>query len=95
MPYRLDEGEMDRMKICSKAAVFAATTESRRSRGVWRWAATAVAVCLAAVVIVGYWGIFSPSHYDRLVEQLADAPMDVLYEMSSDIIEYQDNADFL
>ena len=88
MPYRINDGDMEAMKIRSLAAVAEAAAPSRRVR-----AATYVRFSIAVAVglllmVVAIGQLVRPTHYDLFIEQLAEMPEEVLYEMEVDIIEY-------
>ena len=36
-----------------------------------------------------------PANYDLFVEQLADVPVEVLYDMSVDVVEYEEDMSLL
>ena len=54
--------------------------------------AMAVSMVLAVVAI---WYMERPMHYELFIEQLADVPADVLYDMSVDVVEYEEDMTFL
>ena len=94
MPYRIEEGELERLKIASRAAVARASAE-RTPHFVWRLALPAAALGAIAIAVVCCVAFFTPSHYDTLIDQLADAPEEVLYEITADVVEYQDDITLL
>ena len=47
------------------------------------------------LAVVAIWYLERPMHYELFIEQLADVPADVLYDMSVDIVEYEEDMTFL
>lgn len=94
MPYRIAEGDMELMKIRCSAAV-ARTAATKHSRCVVRWGISLamVASVLLAFVVVNRF--VEPNRYELFIEQLADMPEDVLYDMSVDVIEYEEDMTLL
>lgn len=99
MPYHLEEGGIELMKMRAKATVtrFAAEEVSRRVL-FRRWSVgVAVAACVVLVVL-GSWFAGKPmevNHFDILMEQVANAPIDVIYDMSIDAVEYAEDINLL
>ena len=97
MPYRLDEGAIETMKMRSMAAVARAASE-RQNRGYsWVWQ-LGVGVAVAAFALLAVWNMAlkaEQTSYDRLIEQVASAPVDVIYEMSADVVEYAEDITLL
>ena len=89
MPYRVDNGGIEMAKIrCAAAIITAAKRKSRRDR-ISRWSVPiAAAILLFVGVTIGVRG--AQSEYDRFIDQLADVPESILYEMSVDAVEYGD-----
>ena len=95
MPYRLESGAMELMKIRSKAAIARKQAQSVKRKMVLRWALPLAAVLFAGVVLFGYVESVEPTHYELLMEQVADAPADVIFEMTADIVEYAEDINLL
>ena len=94
MPYRLPEGAMEEMKIRSRAAVRRADAERTAHRRERRWVVSlaAAAVCLL-VAIVGFMrfdgdALSDSPYYDELMSMMDDAPAEVIYEMTADVVWY-------
>ncbi len=91
MPYRVEEGAIERAKYRAKMAVREAAhpTERHTHRVQWRWAS---AVAVAAVVIVGVIGlvkyhddIFKPvSPMEELIAEMKSASDDIIYDLTVD-----------
>ena len=91
MPFRTDDGAVERAKYRAKMAVREAAhpSQSHIRKVQWRWA-TAIAV--AAVVVVGVFGfvkygdqIFGKqAPMDALISQMQNASDDIVYEMTVD-----------
>lgn len=93
MPYRLDEGALERAKMRSRAAVYAASQRSRIMRSV-RWAAAIAGVaCLAIIAFVGYEAKPEPTPMERLIAEMHEAPLDVIYDMTLDSSLYVEEGD--
>ena len=91
MPFRTDDGAVERAKYRAKMAVREAAhpTHSHRRKVQWRWAS---AIAVAAVVVVGFFGVvkFNDSLFakytpmDRLVAEMQSASDDIIYDMTVD-----------
>ncbi len=87
MPYNTPEDFLSRSNFANKAAVRRAAHRPRRNYG--RWLATAIAAsALIAVVVVGALHMGQPSSYDDYLEQLSEAPIDMVYDITCDVVEY-------
>ena len=96
MPYRLPEDGIEGVKIRCRAAVARAEAQQVPRRILMpRWvAATAFAVvALIAVVIVGVMPGKEQGLMADYVANLEQMPADILYEISSDAVEYSDYDD--
>lgn len=91
MPYRLEEGAMQRMKFGCKAAVACAAAAERRGRKQRRAAISAVVAVSVVIAICVFATALQPTHYERFIVQVAEAPIDALYEMSADVVEYAED----
>ena len=90
MPYYIGEGDMEMVKIRCSAAIIAATNRRRSRAKITRWSISiAATVMLFVGVAIGVQG--AQSEYDRFIDQLADLPESVLYEMSVDAVEYSED----
>lgn len=95
MPYRLEEGVMERIKFGCRAAVACVAASKQRERKQRRIAlSTAVAACVVLAVFV-FINALQTTDYERFIIQVAEAPMDVLYEMSADFVEYAEDTTLL
>lgn len=94
MPYRLAEGEMELMKIKSSAAIARAAAAKSRCRVV-SWGVSLATAVGALLLFVTVSHFTRPANYDFFVEQLADVPVEVLYDMSVDVVEYEEDMSLL
>ena len=91
MPYKVEEGAIERAKYLAKMAVREAAypTERHSHKVQWRWAS---AVAVAAVVVVGIIGfakhydeIFKPiSPMEELIAEMQNASDEIIYDLSVD-----------
>lgn len=102
MPYRVEEGAIERAKYRAKMAVREAAhpTEQPSHKVQWRWAS---AVAVAAVIVVGIVGfvkyyddIFKPiSPMEELIAEMKSAPDEIIYDMSVDSGYYLEDVNSL
>lgn len=94
MPYKIEEGAIERAKYRAKMAVREAAhpTEHRLRKVQWRWAS---AVAMVAVIAVGvfcfvkyYDASSKQSPMDKLVAEMQTASDDVIYELAADYAYY-------
>ena len=91
MPYRIEEGAVERAKYRAKMAVreIAHPKEETPHRVQWRWAS---AVAVAAVVAVGVFGfvqfgdniLHKPTPMEALIAEMQSASDDIIYDMAVD-----------
>ena len=95
MPYRITEGDMELMKIRSSAAVVSAAA-ARGRRQIVRWGVSvAMAVSMLTLFLFVDRLVVEQNNYEEFIEQLADMPEDVLYDMSVDVVEYEEDMTLL
>lgn len=94
MPYRIAEGEMELMKIKSSAAIARAAAAKTKRRAV-SWGVSLATAMGALLLFVTVNHFTRPANYDLFVEQLADVPVEVLYDMSVDVVEYEEDMSLL
>lgn len=101
MPYRVPEGAMEEMRIRCHAAVKRAEADGRKRKVGYRWAVSLAAAVVGVFILVVSFvpgrnddELTSP-HYDRLMSMIQDAPVDVVYEMSVDAVEYYEDLSML
>ena len=95
MPYRMDEGALERAKMRSRAAVYAASQRSKIMRSV-RWAsAIAAAACIALIVFVGYKAKPELTPMECLIAEMHEAPLEIIYDMTLDSSLYVEEGDSL
>lgn len=101
MPYKIEEGAIERAKYRAKMAVREAAhpTEHRSHAVQWRWAS---AVAMVAVVVVGIIGFvkyydefYKPSPMDKLIAQMQSAPDELINEWAVDAGYYLEDANSL
>jgi hypothetical protein len=95
MPYRIEPGAIDMVKIRSKAAIERRAAKVARRRVTLRWVLPFAAAIFIGVALFGYVELAEPTHYELLMEQVASAPADVLFEMTADIVEYAEDITML
>lgn len=95
MPYRIESGAIDLMKIRSKSAVERKAAKIVQRKMVLRWAVPLAVALFAGVALFGFVEFTEPTHYELLMEQVADAPADVLFEMTADVVEYAEDITML
>ena len=91
MPYKIEEGAIEQAKYRAKMAVREAAhpAEPRSHKVQWRWAS---AIAVAAVVVVGVFGIVKfgdslfhkPTPMEELIAQMQTASDDIVYDLSVD-----------
>lgn len=94
MPYRITEGEMELMKIRSSAAIARAAAAKTKRRAVG-WGVSLATAMGALLLFVTVGRFVQPANYDVFVEQLADVSIEVLYDMSVDAVEYEEDINLL
>lgn len=94
MPYHLEQGAMEMMKIRSKAAV-ARAAATKNDGKIFRWSVSIAVVTCAFLALFVFVDSFKPTHYELLMEQVAEAPVDVIYEFAADIVEYAEDTTLL
>ena len=102
MPYRMEEGAMDRAKYRAKMAVREAAhpVEHRSHKVQWRWAS---AVAVVAVVVVGVIGLvkyyddlFKPmSPMEALIAEMQSAPDEIIDDWAVDAGYYLEDVNSL
>ena len=95
MPYKLEEGAMERMKIRANAAIAQQSATTSRQTFSFKWAISVAALLVIGLAVWGYLEADKSVHYQVLMEQIAEAPVDVLYEISADFVEYEEDITFL
>ena len=95
MPYRLPEDGIDGVKIRCRAAVARAEAQRAPRRiMVPRWAiATAFAIVALIAVVVGVMPVKEQGLMSDYVASLEQMPADILYEISTEAVEYSDYDD--
>lgn len=102
MPYKIEEGAIERAKYRAKMAIREAANPSEQPlrRVAWRWSA---AMAVAAVVVVGVIGLVKfygenkryNSPMEELIAEMQSAPDEVIYDWAADDIYYMDEANSL
>lgn len=100
MPYRVEEGAIERAKYRAKMAIREAAhpTERPSHKVQWRWAS---AVAMVAVIAVGVFAFVKVldlkdrelSTMDKLVAEMKSAPDDIIADLSVDVGYYLDEED--
>lgn len=98
MPYRIPDGFFEKSKSANRVAIRRAESESGSGRRISRWTVSlaATAACLA-ICIAAYSGLLpgGDSEFDELIAQMENAPDELIYEMSSDAVEYPEDINYL
>ena len=94
MPYRITEGEMELMKVRSSAAIARAAAAKAKRRAVG-WGVSLATAMGALLLFVTVGRFAQPANYDVFVEQLADVSIEVLYDISVDAVEYEEDINLL
>lgn len=95
MPFHIESGRIDLMKIRTKAAIERKAAKVSQRKLVLRWALPLAVALFAGVALFGFVELTEPTHYELLMEQVADAPADVLFEMTADVVEYAEDITML
>lgn len=95
MPYRLEDGAMERMKIRACAAVRGQQAKSNKGARVLRWSLSFAVAVVLCFVVLGYMELTEPTYYEQFMELVAEAPEDALYELSADMVEYAEDMTLL
>lgn len=98
MPYRIPDGFIEESKAENRAAIRAAANRKvRRGARISKWAASvaATAACLAICAFVYSEFDRSDSEFDKLIAQMESASNEIIYEMSSDALEYPEDINYL
>lgn len=91
MPYRLEEGALERLKFSSRVAIADAVSQrDRRQRGAKLGFSVALVACVVLALFV-FADFAQTTSYEQFLTKVADAPMDTLYEMSADVVEYAED----
>lgn len=100
MPYRVEEGAVERAKFRAKMAVreAKAAQESQPSRSIvtlkpaLRWALSGVAATVLLLIAVS---IFMQKHenhgMERLISEMRSASEEVIYEQMADVVYYAES----
>ena len=91
MPYKIEEGAIERAKYRAKMAVREAAhpTERHPHKVQWRWAGAMAVVAVIAVGVIGfvkYYDYVSKpiSPMEELIAEMQSAPDDIIYDFSVD-----------
>ena len=95
MPYKLEEGAMERMKIRANAAIAQQSVATARHASNFRWAISFAALLVIGIAMWSYLEVDESTNYQVLMDQIAEAPVDVLYEISADYVEYEEDVTLL
>lgn len=98
MPYRIPEGFIEESKTENRAAIRAAANRRiRRGARISKWAASvaATAACLAIFAVAYSEFGRGDSEFDKLIAQMESASNEIIYEMSSDALEYPEDINYL
>lgn len=95
MPYKVEEGAIERAKYRAKMAVREAAhpVESRTPRLQWRWASAVAVVALLVVGAIGFAKFIESSRkplspMEELIAAMQTAPDEVITEWTADVVYY-------
>lgn len=91
MPYRLEDGEMERIKASCIQSIRDAAERRHRIPALRIVEFAAAAVCVIAVTFIGIKTLKPVSPLESFLSELRQAPSDVIDEMSSDIADYNED----
>lgn len=90
MPYKVEEGAIERAKYRAKMAVREAAhpTERRSHKVQWRWASAVAMVAVVVVGVVGFAKYYNDVHkqtpMEKLVAQMQGLSDDILCDLAVD-----------
>ena len=93
----MPDGFIEESKMANRAAIRCAKVGAHRGKRVSRWAVSiaATAACLA-ICVAAYSELWHHrTEFDDLIAQMESASDDLIYEMSSDAVEYPEDINFL
>jgi anti-sigma-K factor RskA len=101
MPYRVEQGAIERAKYRAKMAVReAAHPTEHPSRGVqWRWASAVAVVAVLVVGVIGFVKYYDNyrqpeadlSPMDELLAEMQSAPDELIAEWTADVVYYEES----
>jgi len=96
MPYRIPDGFFEKSKAANRAAIRMRNVGMRTDKRVSHWAVSiaAAAACLA-VCIFAYSELGNRTEFDDLIAQMQNASDELIYEISSDAVEYPEDINSL
>lgn len=98
MPYNIPDGFFEKSKSANRAAIRMAESKTGSGRKISQWAVSlaATAACFA-ICIAAYSGLLhgGDSELDELIAQMEKASDELIYEISSDAIEYPEDINYL
>ncbi len=101
MPYRVEQGAIERAKYRAKMAVREAAqpAEPLRARIKWRWASAVAAVAVLVVGVIGFVKYYDNyrqpeadlSPMDELLAEMQSAPDELIAEWTADVVYYEES----
>ena len=98
MPYKMEEGTIERAKYRAKMAVReAAHPISHHANKVqWRWASAVAMVAVVVVGVIGFAKYFEEwrkplSPMEELIAEMQSAPDEVIAEWTADVVYYEES----
>lgn len=93
MPYKIEEGAVERAKFRAKMAVRevaqSEVKQPQNRRVVLRWALSGVAATVATVAVVAMaMRHDAPSPMEQLIAEMNSASEEIIYEQMADIVYY-------
>lgn len=96
MPYRIPDGFFEKSKAANRAAIRMHNGGMRTDKKISHWTVSiaAAAACLA-VCIFAYSEFGNRTELDDFIAQMENASDELIYEISSDAIEYPEDMNSL
>lgn len=98
MPYKIPDDFFEKSKSANRAAIRMTKSGTGSGRKISQWAVSlaATAACFA-ICIAAYSGLMhgGDSEFDELIAQMENASDELIYEISSDAVEYPEDINYL
>lgn len=101
MPYRVEQGAIERAKYRAKMAVREAAHPTNRLLGgvQWRWASAVAVVAVLVVGVIGFVKYYDDyrqpkveqSPMDALLAEMKNAPDEIIAEWTADVVYYEES----
>ncbi len=97
MPYRIPDGFFEKSKTANRAAIRMRNGGMRTDKRVSHWAVSIAAAAACLTVCIFAYSEFGNHHteFDDLIAQMQNASDELIYEISSDAVEYPEDINSL